>query len=161
MKLRINNPKEFWLGAAYLLCGAYALRLAAGYPLGTAGRMGPGYFPTVIASLLILFGTVSTVRSLVTTGEPIRIVAIKPLLLITAAVVAFGFLLNTAGLVIAMVVLILMSAAASQAFQFQWTAMAGIVALILFCSLVFVKALGVPMPLIGDWVAPLLAWLGA
>jgi hypothetical protein len=39
--------------------------------------------------------------------------------------------------------------------------MAGIVALILFCSLVFVKALGVPMPLIGDWVAPLLAWLGA
>lgn len=161
MKLRINNPKEFWLGAVYLLCGAYALRLAADYPLGTAGRMGPGYFPTVIASLLILFGTVSTVRSLVTTGEPIRIGAIKPLLLITAAVVAFGFLLNTAGLVIAMAVLILMSAAASQAFRFQWTAMAGIVALILFCSLVFVKALGVPMPLIGDWVAPLLAWLGA
>jgi len=161
VKLRINNPKEFWLGAVYLLCGAYAMRLAADYPLGTAGRMGPGYFPTVIASLLILFGTISAVRSLVTSGDPIRIVAIKPLLLITAAVVAFGFLLNTAGLVIAMAVLILMSAAASQAFRFQWTATVGIIGLILFCSLIFVKALGVPMPLIGEWIAPLLAWLGA
>jgi hypothetical protein len=161
VKLRINNPKEFWLGAVYLLCGAYALRLAADYPFGTAGRMGPGYFPTVISSLLILFGLISIVRSVVTAGGAIRIEAIKPLLLITTAVVAFGVLLNTFGLVIAIAVLILMSAAASRAFHFEWTATAGIIVLILFCSVVFVKALGVPMPLLGDWVAPLLARLGA
>ena len=156
MKIRIKNPKDFWLGAVYLLTGAYALRLGSDYPLGTAGRMGPGYFPAVIASLLIFFGVVSIVRSLVTTGGAIRIAAIKPLLLITGAVAAFGLLLNPLGLLVAMAVLILMSAAASEAFRFEWSATAGLVALIIFCSFVFVKALGVPMPLVGDWLAPLL-----
>jgi hypothetical protein len=118
--------------------------------------MGPGYFPAVIASLLILFGAASIVRSLVTTGDVIRVAALKPLLLITGAIVAFGVLLNTLGLVVAMTALILMSAAASEAFRFEWRATVGLVALVIFCSVVFVKALGVPMPLVGDWLAPFL-----
>jgi len=158
VKIRIKNPRDFCLGAVYLLAGAFALRLGSDYPMGTAGRMGPGYFPAVIASLLIVFGAVAMVRSLVTTGEVIRIAAVKPLLLITAAIVGFGVLLNILGLVIAMTVLILMSAAASEAFRFEWRATAGVVALIIFCSVVFVKALGVPMPLIGTWIGPLLPW---
>jgi hypothetical protein len=160
VKIRIDNPKDFWLGAIYILAGAAALYLGADYPLGRAGRMGPGYFPTVIASLLILFGAASIVRSLMTTGGPIRIGAVKPLLLITGAVVAFGLLLDTIGLVIALAVLIVMSAAASERFRFQWSAAAGLVALVVFCALVFVKALGVPMPLAGAWLAPFLPpWL--
>ena len=156
MKIRIKNAKDLCLGAVYLLSGAFALRLGSDYPLGTAGRMGPGYFPAVIASLLIVFGAASIVRSLVTTGEVIRVAALKPLLLITGGLVAFGVLLNTLGLVVAMTVLILMSAAASEAFRFEWKATVGLVALVIFCSVVFVKALGVPMPLVGDWLAPLL-----
>ncbi len=156
MKIRIKNPKDFCLGAVYLLSGAFALRLGSDYPLGSAGRMGPGYFPAVIASLLIVFGAASIVRSLLTVGEVIRVAALKPLLLITGAIVAFGVLLNTLGLVVAMTVLILMSAAASEAFRFEWRATVGLVALVIFCSVVFVKTLGVPMPLVGDWLAPLL-----
>jgi hypothetical protein len=160
VKIRIDNPKDFWLGAIYILAGAAALYLGADYPLGRAGRMGPGYFPTVIASLLILFGAAAIVRSLMTTGGPIRIGTVKPLLLITGAVVAFGLLLDTIGLVIALAVLIVMSAAASERFRFQWSAAAGLVALVVFCALVFVKALGVPMPLAGAWLAPFLPpWL--
>jgi Tripartite tricarboxylate transporter TctB family len=161
VKIRINNPKDFWLGAVYLLAGGTALRLGTDYPLGTTGRMGPGYFPAVIACLLILFGSISIVRSLAALGATIRISAIKPLLLITGSVVAFGLLLNTLGLVIALTVLILMSAAASDRFRFQWDAAAGLVALVLFCAVVFVKALGVPMPLAGRWLAPFVPpWLG-
>ena len=161
VKIRIDNPKDFWLGAVYLLAGAAALYLGADYPLGRPGRMGPGYFPTVIASLLILFGVMSIIRSLLTTGEAIRIGAIKPLLLITGALVAFGLLLNTLGLVAALTVLILMSAAASEHFRLQWSAAAGLVALVAFCAAVFVKALGVPMPLMGAWLAPFVPpWLG-
>lgn len=160
MKIRLSNPRDFWLGAVYLLSGAYALRLAVDYPLGTAGRMGPGYFPTLIASLLILFGVASIIRSFVASGQPICIGAIKPVLLITGAVLAFGFLLNRLGLVIAMAVLIVLSAAASQAFRVHGPAAAGLVALIAFCSVVFVKALAVPMPLVGDWLAPIApTWL--
>ena len=87
MKIQIKNPKDFWLGAVYLLSGAYALRLGTEYPFGTTARMGPGYFPAVISSLLIVFGVVSVIRSLVRRGEGVRIAAIKPLLLITAAAI--------------------------------------------------------------------------
>ncbi|HEY7383053.1 MAG TPA: tripartite tricarboxylate transporter TctB family protein [Beijerinckiaceae bacterium] len=161
MKIGIDNPKDFWLGAVYLLAGAAALYLGADYPLGRPGRMGPGYFPTVIASVLILFGIVSIIRSLVTTGATIRIGAMKPLLLITGGLVAFGLLLDPLGLVVAMTLLILMSAAASEHFRFQWRAAAGVVALVAFCAVVFVKALGVPMPLTGAWLAPFVPpWLG-
>ena len=52
----------------------------------------------------------------------------KPFL-ITAALVLFGLLLNTLGLVIAMTALILMSAGASEAFRLEWTATAGLIAL--------------------------------
>jgi hypothetical protein len=115
----------------------------------------------VIASVLILFGVVSVARSFVTTGDAVRIAAIKPLILITGAVVAFGLLLNGLGLIAALAALVVMSAAASEAFRFDWKATLGAVALIGFCSLVFVRALGVPMPLAGAWVAPILpAWLG-
>ena len=48
-----------------------------------------------------------------------------------------------------------MSAAASEHFKFDWKATAGLVALVVFCALVFVKGLGVPMPLVGTWLQPL------
>lgn len=160
MKIQIKNPKDFWLGAVYLSSGAYALRLGAEYPLGTTARMGPGYFPAVITSLLIVFGVVSVIRSLVRRGEGLRIAAIKPLLLITGGLVLFGLLLNTLGFVIAMTALILVSASASEAFRLEWRATAGLIALVAFCSVVFVKALGVPMPLMGEWLAPLMpTWM--
>lgn len=54
-----------------------------------------------------------------------------------------------------------MSAAASEKFRFEWTATAGLVGLVVFCSVVFVQGLGVPMPLVETWLQPILpAWLG-
>ena len=53
------------------------------------------------------------------------------------------------------------SAAASEKFRFEWKATVGLVGLIAFCSLVFVKGLGVPIHLIAPWLKALLpAWLG-
>jgi hypothetical protein len=60
------------------------------------------------------------------------------------------------GLIIALLALVLTSAAASERFRFDWRAALGLVALIVFCALVFVKGLGVPMPLFGPWLEPLL-----
>jgi hypothetical protein len=53
--------------------------------------------------------------------------------------------------VIALLALVLLSAAASEKFRFDWWAVLGLVGLIAFCSLVFVNGLGVPAPLIGSW----------
>ncbi len=155
MPSRITNPKDFWAGLIYIGFGVLALWIGADYKFGTAGRMGPGYFPKVLACLLIGFGTASFVRSFFVHGEAIQGIAWKPLLFLLAACALFGILLAPVGLVGALLALCLVSAAASRQFAFDWKALAGLVVLISFCALVFVKGLGVPMPLLGSWIAPL------
>ena len=41
----IRNPKDFWAGLVYIAFGVAAILIALKYPVGSAGRMGPGYFP--------------------------------------------------------------------------------------------------------------------
>jgi uncharacterized membrane protein YhhN len=156
----IRAPKDFWTGVIYLAVGALGILVGREYSFGSAGRMGPGYFPFAISCLLLLFGVITVVRSFLTDGEPVGALAWKAIALVIGSVVAFGLLLPTAGLVIAMLVMVLMSAAASEKFRFDWAATAGLVGLVVFCSLVFVKGLGVPMPLVGTWLQPVMpAWL--
>jgi hypothetical protein len=145
----------------YLAMGVAGFVISRDYSFGSAGRMGPGYFPNVIAGLLVLFGAIALLRSFLQAGEPIGSIPWKALILVLGAVVSFGFLLPTMGLVVAMVVLVLLSAAASDKFRFEWRAVLGLIALVVFCSVVFVKGLGVPMPLVGSLLEPVLPpWLG-
>jgi hypothetical protein len=148
----IKNPKDFWTGVIYVAFGAAAFFIARDYGMGTASRMGPGYFPTVLSSLLMLIGAAAIVRSMRVPGPAIGKWAIKAGVLVLASVLLFGFLLPRAGFVIALIVLIVLSASASEKFDLRdWKALAGMIGLILFCVLVFVKGLGVPMPLLGSW----------
>lgn len=147
----IKSPKDFWTGVIYLVLGGAAVFLAWEYGLGSATRMGPGYFPSVLGGLLLLFGAVAIVRSFLVPGTEIGGFAWKAAVLVIAGTLLFGFLIRTAGLPIAMVVLVMLSAYASTKFALEWKALAGLVALVAFCALVFVKALGVPMPLLGSW----------
>jgi hypothetical protein len=105
----------------------------------------------VLGSLLLLIGVASLIRSFLVKGDPIGAIAWKGLFLVTLATVAFGILLRPAGLVAALVALILVSAAASVKFRIDWRALALMCGLILFCALVFAKGLGLPVPLLGTW----------
>jgi lysylphosphatidylglycerol synthetase-like protein (DUF2156 family) len=151
VKLVIRNEKDFGAGLLYLGFAAAALWIGRNYPLGTAGRMGPGYFPIALAGMLALIGAVSLTRSFLHNGPPVRGIAWKPLTLVLASTALFGFLINAAGLVVALTVLVLTSAAASARFRVDWRAALGLIALVVFCALVFVKGLGVPAPLFGFW----------
>jgi hypothetical protein len=147
----IRGPKDFWTGVIYVLFGGLAFWIARDYGFGSASRMGPGYFPSVLGALLVLIGVISLVRSFIVPAEPLGAFAIKGGFLIILATVLFGLLVNRAGLIIALLALVLVSAAASEKFRFDWKATLGLIVLIAFCALVFVKGLGVPMPLIGTW----------
>ncbi|KAB2849917.1 MAG: tripartite tricarboxylate transporter TctB family protein [Hyphomicrobiaceae bacterium] len=157
----IRAPKDFWTGTIYAALGAVALWIGQGYKVGTAGRMGPGYFPLALASILLVLAGLSLVRSFVIKGEAVPTIAWRPMLLILLATGLFGLLLPRAGLAIALLALCLVSAAASKEFRFAWKATAGLIGLITFCTFVFVKGLGVPMPIIGRWLEPFVAvpWL--
>lgn len=152
----ISSPKDFWAGLIYIAVGAAALWLGAEYRMGSAGRMGPGYFPKVLAVLLVGIGLISLTRAFLAKGEGIGAIAWKPLLIVLASCVLFGLALPRLGLGVALLLLCLGSATASRDFRFDPLATAGLIALIAFCAAVFVKGLGVPMPLLGTWLEPVL-----
>lgn len=150
MRVLISNPKDFWSGAIFIGFGLTAVLIGRDYSMGTAGRMGPGYFPTILGGLLATIGAVAVVRSMLTQGAAISRFTLKGLGLVLGATLLFGVLVRGAGLPIAIVVMVLLSGLASIKFKLVPFAIVAI-GMAIFCSLVFVKALGLPMPLIGNW----------
>jgi putative tricarboxylic transport membrane protein len=147
----IRNTKDFWTGIIYIFLGSIAIFIARDYAMGTAVKMGPAYFPTILSLLLVLVGIISMIRSFIVRGTPIEAFAFKGLILVTLAVVVFGFVVRGAGLAVALPLLVIISAYASV--RFNWRAiiiLAG--GLTIFCALVFVKGLGIPLPIIGSWL---------
>jgi hypothetical protein len=112
--------------------------------------MGPGYFPAVLGGILTLLGLIAVARSFFGKGVPLGEFAIKETFLILLAVVLFGVLLRGAGLLVAVTVLVMVSAYASGKFEWKSTLALAIGGAI-FCAAVFVLGLGVPMPLGGSW----------
>ena len=150
-RVPIRHPKDFWSGLLFLGVGTAVVLLARNYQLGTGLKMGPGYFPTVLGALLALVGLVAVARSLIRPGTAIEPFHWKLLVVILGATLLFGVLIRNAGLIAAVTVLVLTSATASVYFRWH-TAIALTAALVLFSVVVFVKALGLPMPLIGPWL---------
>jgi putative tricarboxylic transport membrane protein len=146
----IRSPKDFCAALIYLAVGLSALYVGSELPMGTALKMGPAYFPAVLGWLLAFIGALSLIRAFLRKGEPIPRFAWKPLLLITGATVVFGLLVRGAGLLVALPLFVFMTAMASVKFRLGPTLLLAAGATI-FCALVFVKGLGVPLPLIGRW----------
>jgi putative tricarboxylic transport membrane protein len=145
-----RNPKDFWAGVIYIIIGAGAILIAQDYELGTARSMGPAYFPVLVSSILMIVGLISLVRSFVKPGAPITGFAAKGLPLVLGATILFAFIVRGAGLVIALPVLVLISAGASQHFRLGASVIMAL-GLTVFCVVVFLKGLGVPLPLWGTW----------
>jgi Tripartite tricarboxylate transporter TctB family len=144
--LELRNNKDIWAGLLLIAIGAGALTIARNYPSGTALRMGPGYFPVVLGGLLVAFGLYllgSGLRGSARIESPwsLRALTILPL-----SLVLFGLLIERAGFIPAMMVLIFGSATASTQFRFAEILLfaTGLTAL---SVAVFVWALGLPYPL--------------
>ncbi len=126
--------------------GAAAMVIARGYPMGTALRMGPGYFPTALGAVLCLFGLYLVVRG-VRTSEMIEgDWSLRALVVLPLSLILFGVLIDRAGFIPALIVLIIGSAAARQEFRLGEVVLLAIV-LTLFCVAVFIWGLGLPYPL--------------
>ncbi|WP_158622864.1 tripartite tricarboxylate transporter TctB family protein [Aquabacterium soli] len=150
----IRSPKDFISGLLFLIIGLAAMALGSDYPMGKAIRMGPGYYPMVLSGLLAIVGLACMLKALATRGPSLEPVHLKPLLLVTVSVVLFGLLLRHAGMVAALAVSIYLSSLASSRFTFK-AATITFVLLTLFCWGVFIKALSLPIPLVGPWFSAL------
>lgn len=143
--------KDFWAGVLYVGLGAAAYWIGRNYAMGTNARMGAGYFPAVLSLVLMAIGAISLLRAFLRQGETVEALSVKSALMVAGATILFGWLLERAGFVIALAVLVMVSAAASQSFRLEARASLGGLAFVALCALVFVKGLGVPMPLLGTW----------
>jgi hypothetical protein len=145
-----RNPKDFWTGLIYLFVGSGALIISRDYDMGTAVKMGPAYFPTILSVLLMGIGVISVLRSFLKSGTPIGVVAWKGLALIMASTLLFGMIVRGAGLLLALPLLVIVSALASTRFSWK-TSLLEAAGITVFCILIFLKGLGVPLPILGSW----------
>ena len=195
--MKIRSQKDFWSGLMFIGSGLFfALWAMAFYQMGTAVRMGPAYFPTMLGFLLTVLGAAVLLQSLAMEPEgdqavhtPFNIIDLlivvaiyavlillsqnmgsssdyaihggtiivslltavfrpdaKPLVLVTAATIAYGYLMKPLGLVIATAALVFISAAGGHEFKWKEVIILFII-LILFSVLVFVKGLTLPFPI--------------
>lgn len=116
----IRSHQDFASGVMFVVAGAAFAALARDYRMGTAGSMGPGYFPFWLGILLVLLGAVVIVQSLSRKGVADRIPRwdVKTLLWVLGSVVLFGLLLQPLGLVLSVVALVMVSSLASH--EFGW-----------------------------------------
>jgi putative tricarboxylic transport membrane protein len=146
----VRNTKDFWSGVIYIFFAVTAILMAREYGMGTAVRMGAAYFPTILGALLLLIGAISVVRGFLVPGTPIGAFAFKGLLAVIGGTVLFGLIVRDAGVAVALPLLAIVSAFGSM--RFRWLPTLAMAAgLTLFCIFVFVKGLGIPLPIFGPW----------
>ena len=146
--IAIRNRKDFAAGLLYICTGAGFAAGATFYKMGSADRMGPGYFPFWLGLLLAVIGIVVLIASLRTRSAPVAMPKFdwKVLAWILGSVAAFGALLTWTGLVVSLVALVLVSSLASH--EFKWKgALLNAVLLLALCVGAFVYGLGLQLPL--------------
>ena len=148
----IRNPQDFYGGLVLIVFAAFALW--AGRDLtGIKGfQFGPGTAPRMFAVMLGVMGFIIMLIGLFTNGPALQRYAIRGPLFVISAILFFAFSIRPLGLVFTSFIAILIAAAASDEVRWResiiWSA-----ALTLFCSLLFPKALGLPLQLWPDWLA--------
>jgi Tripartite tricarboxylate transporter TctB family len=142
----LPDSKDFWSGVMLIAIGATALYIGRDYPFGTALRMGAGFFPLVLGAVLVLFGIYFAVRGLRSEDRIEGNWSPRALVILPLAFVLFGVLMQYAGFVPALFVLVVGSAAAGTEFKLvEVLVLAGL--LTVLCVALFIWALGLPYPL--------------
>ena len=141
----IRHPKDFWAGVLFIVLGGGACLIALDYAMGSAGRMGPGYFPRALGLLLALLGAILVVRSFRLQGEPISFPTFMPLGIVLVSVFIFGVSVNYLGLVGSTILMVLVSSAASHEYRWKESVIASL-ALAIFVVIAFRYGLKLQLP---------------
>jgi len=201
--MHIKRPKDFWAGLMFIGFGLFTVAWSlTHYQMGTAVRMGPGYFPVMLGGLLAVLGAAVLAESIMLRPAegatplqlPFNIVDLavfigvfavlsalakwsgiandfamlagaavvsvlaivyrpeaKALVLISAACVAYGYLMKPLGLVAATLAVVFVSAFGGHEFKWKEVIILSVI-LIVFSVLVFVKGLTLPFPICPQFI---------
>ena len=148
MKYRIRNQQDVAAGLIYVLAGAGFSLGALNYKIGEAARMGPGWFPFWVGILLIAVGFATGAAGVRANApeEKVKRPELRTMGWILGAVVLFGLLLQPAGLVLSLAVLVIVSSMGSHEFRWKGTLLNTAV-LIAFSVGAFIKGINLQIPL--------------
>jgi hypothetical protein len=144
----LMNNKRFLSGLMFIGIGAVAIYMAQDYPMGSALRMGPGYFPIVLGGIMSLFGVYEIILG-VMKPDPVKgNWSLRALVLLPLSAVIFGIMMENFGFIPALIALIFASAFAGNEFKFTEVLLSAVI--ITAASVgVFIYGLGLPYPLFG------------
>jgi hypothetical protein len=113
--MKIYNKRDFNAGLMFIVIGVGFLIYAQDYSMGTANRMGPAYFPTMLSGIMLLLGLTILVMAFlpVEEQEPPPATDWRGFGLVLGAVMSFAILLPFAGFLISVIALVGIAAAAS------------------------------------------------
>jgi hypothetical protein len=145
------NKADFAAGIVFVLFGLGFGVAALGLEMGTALRMGPGYFPTILAVLLTGLGAAIVVSAFQSVGEAVGSYAWRGMVFILGAPIFFGLTVRGLGFVPSIFFTTLIAALAGLKLKPLHAALLAI-GVTIFCTLVFSVALGLPFRRFGPWL---------
>lgn len=140
----VRAPLDLGAGLLIAAFGIGALWLGRDWPTGTLASVQSGFFPRVIGMLMVLAGALVTGRGLLTHGAAWPSWGWRPLIWVTAAVLAFAGTVETLGLVPAVLILVGLGNLAGQPLRPVPLLLLG-GALAAGCVALFVWGLGLPL----------------
>ncbi len=145
------NKTDAAAGLLFILVGLFFGINALALDMGTSLRMGPGYFPVVLAGLLVVLGGFILASSFKSVAEEMSVHAWRGMLFILPAPVFFGLTVRGLGFVPSIFFTTLIAAMASLKMK-ALPALLLSVGVTIFCTLVFSYALGLPFRRFGPWL---------
>ena len=142
--------KDLLAGLMFMAIGTIFVVGAYNYQMGTAARMGPGYFPRILGGLMTVLGVIIAGIGLKNQAQWAKTAGIgwtwKPVIILTAAVLLFGFTLPTLGMIIAISLLTFISGFGVKDKDYRQLVMITVI-MCLFCAGVFIWGLKLQMKL--------------
>ena len=148
--MQLRDKRNFLAGLLLVAFGLGALLIARTYKMGTAFRMGSGYFPVMLSSLLIVIGMIVAALAFRSGEAKLPKVAWRQLIMVSAAVALFGLIIKGTGLLLATFAMVIVSRLARPGYSWMETIVLG-VALSVVCSAIFYFGLRIQMPLLPAW----------
>ncbi|MCZ2103119.1 MAG: tripartite tricarboxylate transporter TctB family protein [Comamonadaceae bacterium] len=161
--MKIKNEKDFFAGLLFFVLGGGFAWGATTYTVGSAARMGPGYFPLLVGVLLAVLGVLIMFKALTIESEGdsrFGSWAWKPLIFILGANLLFGILLvglpafgiPGMGLIVAIYGLAIVASMAGDEFKLKDAIILATV-LAVGCYVIFVWALNLTLPVWPSFIA--------
>ncbi len=145
------NKTDASAGMLFIAFGLLFGYQSIGMELGTALRMGPGYFPMILSGILILLGCAVILTALDKVTDDTGTYAWRGMVFILSAPILFGLTVQGLGFVASVAMATLIASRASLKIGWRYS-LALTLGVTVFSTLVFSFGLGLPFQRFGPWL---------